>query len=103
MQTIEKNRLQIMLKEVSMSIKPVLTMFKNQIKKTEEKITKIIEKSPEYSTKNEILQSMTGIGKIVAASIISNLLELGYINSKQASVLIGVAPMNRESGRFQGH
>jgi len=42
---------------------------------------------------------MTGIGKIATASIISNLPELGYINSKQASSLIGVAPMNRESGR----
>ena len=46
---------------------------------------------------------MTGIGKIAAASIISNLPELGYISSKQASSLIGVAPMNRESGRYKGH
>lgn len=102
MQTMEKNRLQIMPKEVTMSIKPVLTMFKNQIKKIEDKIAKLIESCPEYSAKNEILQSMTGIGKIAAASIISNLPELGYINSKQASALIGVAPMNKESGRFQG-
>ncbi len=103
MQTMEKNRLQIMPKSLAMSIKPVLTVFKNQIKKIEEKIAKLIESSPEYQAKNEILQSMTGIGKIAAASIISNLPELGYINSKQASALIGVAPMNRESGRFKGH
>ena len=51
---------------------------------------------------NEILQSMPGIGKIAAASIISNLPELGHINNKQASALIGVAPMNRESGRYKG-
>ena len=46
---------------------------------------------------------MTGIGKIAAASIITNLPILGYINSKQASSLIGVAPINRESGLFKGH
>ena len=67
------------------------------------KIVKLIESCPEYQAKNTILQSMTGIGKIAAASIISNLPELGYINSKQASSLIGVAPMNRESGRYKGH
>jgi transposase len=46
---------------------------------------------------------MTGIGKIAAASIITNLPILGYINSKQASSLIGVAPINRESRLFKGH
>ncbi len=45
---------------------------------------------------------MPGIGKIAAASIISNLPELGYITNKQAAALVGVAPMNRESGRYKG-
>jgi len=103
MQTMEKNRLQIMPKALAMTIKPVLTLFKNQIIKIEDKIEKLIESCPEYQAKNMILQSMKGIGKIAAASIISNLPELGYINSKQASALIGVAPMNRDSGRYKGH
>ena len=57
MQTMEKNRLQII--------------------KIEEKIAKLIESCPEYKAKNEILQSMTGIGKIAAASIISNFAYIG--------------------------
>ena len=102
MQTMEKNRLQIMPKALAMTIKPVLTLFKNQIIKIEEKIVKLIESCPEYQAKNMILQSMTGIGKIAAASIISNLPELGYMTNKQASALVGVAPINKESGRFKG-
>lgn len=102
MQTMEKNRAQIMPKSLLMTIKPVLTLFKNQIIKIEEKIVKLIESCPEYQAKNMILQSMTGIGKIAAASLISNLPELGYISSKQASALIGVAPINRDSGRYKG-
>lgn len=102
MQTMEKNRLQILPKELAMTIKPVLTAFKIQIEKIEAKIVKLIESCPDYQAKNTILQSMKGIGKIAAASIISNLPELGYINSKQASALVGVAPMNKESGRFKG-
>jgi len=93
MQTQEKNRLQIMPKEFAMSIKPVLTVFKNQIKKIEDKIIHLIESCPEYQKKNEIMQSMPGIGKIASASIISNLPELGYISNKQAGSLVGVAPM----------
>ena len=103
MQTMEKNRLQILPKELKMTIKPILTVFKNQITKIENKIVKLIESNADYQAKNIILQSMKGIGKIAAASIISNLPELGYINNKEASSLVGVAPMNKESGRFKGH
>jgi len=102
MQTMEKNRLQILPKSLAMTIKPVLTLFKHQIKNIEDKLVKLIESCPDYQAKNTILQSMKGIGKIAAASIISNLPELGYISCKQASALVGVAPMNRESGRYKG-
>lgn len=102
MQTMEKNRLQILPANLKMTIKPILTALKNQIEKIEKKIVSLIESCPEYQAKNTILQSMTGIGKIAAASIISNLPELGYMTSKQASSLVGVAPMNRESGRYKG-
>ncbi|MEI8595843.1 IS110 family transposase [Photobacterium sp. Hal280] len=102
MQTMEKNRLQIMPKHLAMTIKPILTTFKNQIEKIENKLIQLIESCPEYQAKNDILQSMPGIGKIAAASLISNLPELGYITNKQAAALVGVAPMNRESGRYKG-
>lgn len=102
MQTMEKNRLQILPKSLAMTIKPILTVFKNQIEKIETKIVSLIESCDDYQAKNTILQSMPGIGKIASASLISNLPELGYISSKQASALVGVAPMNRESGRYKG-
>ena len=102
MQTIKKNRLQILPKELAMTIKPSLTVFKNQITEIANKIVALIESCPIYQAKNCILQSMKGIGKIASASIISNLPELGYMTNKQASALVGVAPMNREIGRNKG-
>ncbi|AIW16446.1 transposase [Vibrio tubiashii ATCC 19109] len=101
-QTMERNRLQILPKNIASTITPILTALKNQIEKVEAKISKLIDISPEYQTKNEILQSMPGVGKILAASIISNVPERGYITNKQASSLIGVAPIVRESGRYKG-
>lgn len=102
MQTMERNRLQILPKNISSTITPILTALKNQIEKVEAKIAKLIDNCPEYQAKNTILQSMPGVGKVLAASLISNVPELGFISNKQASSLIGVAPITRESGRFKG-
>ncbi|EGQ7904684.1 MULTISPECIES: IS110 family transposase [Vibrio harveyi group] len=102
MQTMERNRLQILPKNISSTITPILTALKNQIEKVEAKIAKLIESCPEYQAKSTILQSMPGVGKVLTASLISNVPELGFITNKQASSLIGVAPITRESGRFKG-
>ena len=102
MQTMEKNRLQIMPKEITSSIKPVLTMMKNQLEKIDKKLHKLIESCDEYKIKNDIIQSVPGVGKVVAFNLISEMPELGYINNKEAASLVGVAPFNRESGSYKG-
>lgn len=69
MQTMEKNRIQILPASLHSTIKPMLTTIKNQITKLEERLVKIIEDSPEYQAKNTILQSVPGIGNIAAAFV----------------------------------
>jgi transposase len=103
MQTMEKNRLQIMPKEIISSIKPVLTVMKNQLDKIDNKLQKLIDSRDEYKIKNDIIQSVPGVGKVVAFNLISEMPELGYINNKEASSLVGVAPFNRESGSYKGN
>ena len=44
-----------------------------------------------------------GAGPVVALSLLSNMPELGFINNKEAAALVGVAPINRESGIYNGH
>jgi len=102
MQGMEKNRLQIMPKEISGLIKPILTAIKNQIDKIDTKLSALIKAHEEYKTKNDIIQSMPGVGQVVALNLLSNMPELGYITNKEAAALVGVAPMNRESGIYQG-
>lgn len=103
MQTMEKNRLQIMPKEITSSIKPLLTVMKNQLDKIDNKLQKLINSRDEYKIKNDIIQSVPGVGKVVAFNLISEMPELGYINNKEASSLVGVAPFNRESGSYKGN
>ena len=102
MQTMEKNRIQIMPKEIKSSINPVLTVLKNQLEKTDKKLHKLIESCDDYKIKNDIIQSVPGVGKVVAFNLISEMPELGYIKNKEASSLVGVAPFNRESGSYKG-
>jgi transposase len=50
----------------------------------------------------EILTSVAGVGKVLAYTLLSELPELGKLNRKEIVALVGVAPMNRESGSFSG-
>ena len=102
MRTMEKNRLQIMPKTVANTINPMLTAINNQLTKIDNKMTKLIEQCDEYKIKNDIIQSVPGVGNVVAFSLLSNMPELGYITNKQAAALVGVAPINKESGIFKG-
>jgi len=102
MQTMEKNRSQIMPKTISSLIKPILTALKNQIEKVDNKLQKLINECDEYKMKNDIIQSVPGVGNVVAFNLISDMPELGYINNKEAGSLVGVAPFNRESGAYEG-
>lgn len=102
MQTMEKNRRQILPKTLQKSMNAVLKTLGREIEKVDALMSNIIKNCPEYQAKNDIIQSMPGVGKVVAFSLLSNMPELGYITNKQASALIGVAPINRESGAYQG-
>lgn len=102
MQTMEKNRSQIMPKTIHASIKPILTALKNQLQKIDFSLQKLIEDCVEYKTKNDILQSVPGVGNVVAFNLLCDMPELGYVNNKEAASLVGVAPFNRESGSYQG-
>ncbi|MEI8621641.1 IS110 family transposase [Pseudoalteromonas sp. B129b] len=102
MQTMEKNRSQIMPKTISSLIKPILTALKNQIEKVDLKLQKLIKECDEYKFKNDIIQSVPGVGNVVAFNLLSDMPELGCVNNKEAASLVGVAPFNRESGAYQG-
>lgn len=102
MRTMEKNRLQILPKALASTINPVLTVLSNQLTKIDQKMSKLIESCDEYKIKNDIIQSVPGVGNVVAFSLLSNMPELGYISNKEAAALVGVAPINRESGAYEG-
>lgn len=65
-------------------------------------IDKLIEASPLWCAQHDLLKSVPGIGDVVARTLIAELPELGQVDRHQIAALAGVAPMNRDSGRYRG-
>lgn len=102
MSTMEKNRLQIMPKPLHRSIKSLLRMLQSQIETVTRQIEQEVAKVDHWRTKMEIMTSMPGVGKVLAYTLLSELPELGSLNRKEIAALVGVAPINRDSGKLNG-
>jgi len=102
MSTMEKNRLQIMPKSLHSSIKSLLKTLQTQIKSITRQIEQEVAKVDHWQTKTDILTSVPGVGKVLAFTLLSELPELGELNRKEIAALVGVAPINRDSGKLTG-
>jgi len=101
--TMERNRLEHMLhKPLSASIQQVVDMLKAQLEQVEQNILELIERDDDWRRRFEVLRSAPCIGNTTAAMLIAELPELGQLNRQQIAALVGVAPMNRDSGRQRG-
>lgn len=102
MSTMEKNRLQILPKSLHRSIKSLLRMLQKQIETVTRQIEQEVAKVDQWRSKMEIMTSVPGVGKVLAYTFLSELPELGSLNRKEIAALVGVAPINRDSGKLNG-
>lgn len=84
------------------SIKSHIKTLKESIKTIEESILKVITDSEVLSKKHKLLCSFKGVGDVVSATLLALLSELGTLSREQISALVGVAPMDNQTGNFQG-
>jgi len=102
MRTMEKNRLSILPKKLHTQIKQHVLYLTKSIVSIEKKLDKLIDETPQWQDLMAILMSVKGVGKVLAYTLVSNLPELGQLNRKEIAALVGVAPMNKESGSYKG-
>lgn len=103
LRTVEKNHLEhAHLKTIRSSIETVIQSLNNQIAQIEEEIFSIIRNNPEYEKKHVLLTSVPGVGQNTASLLLAELPELGSFNRNQIAALVGLAPINRDSGLFRG-
>jgi transposase len=100
--TAEKNRLTSAPIWTRKDIKTHITWLEKCLKKTDNDLSNFLKKSPVWKEKNDILRSAPGVGPVTATTLLSNLPELGELSRKKIAALVGVAPLNRDSGLFRG-
>jgi transposase len=103
LRTAENNRREtISSQDVRKSIQLIVDTLNKELKRVEKRILALVESDDEWKNKADLLKSVPGVGKTTAATLLSDLPELGTLNRKEIASLAGVAPINRDSGRHNG-
>ena len=100
--TMQKNRLVRMPKHVHGPIQRILKSTQKEIAWIDRQLDKLTKEVPHWQEQLTLLQSAKGVGKVLSYTLLSDLPELGQLNRKEIAALVGVAPMNCDSGNYQG-
>jgi transposase len=98
----ERNRLETADASVRGYIESSLKALRGQLDELDAAIQTFVEQTPDLKTKQDLLQSVPGVGKITASTLTSQLPELGKCNRKEIAALVGTAPFNHDSGYKRG-
>jgi transposase len=101
--TEQRNRLGVTRSAAARrAIQTVLDAVERQIDDLDGQIRSLIDSDDEMGGMDRLIRTVPGLGPIVSATLLAELAELGSIGGAQISALVGVAPFNRDSGRFKG-
>ena len=103
MMVAERNRRrQLTSRRLIESVERLLAALQKELSELEADLGDSIRGTPVWRERDELLRSVPGIGPIVARTLIADLPELGRLDRKQIAALVGVAPLNRDSGKMRG-
>jgi len=103
MRVAESNRMEHADDQASArSIGVIVQALQQEISEIEKQIAEHIRQQPELQKKTELLKSVPGVGETTAAMLVTELPELGRANRQEIAALVGVAPLNRDSGLHRG-
>jgi transposase len=102
MRTVENNRLATAHERVRPSIRELVQFLDKRIKEVDRELHDRLHESPVWRAKENLLRSIPGVGPVLSATLLADVPELGTLGHKQLAALIGVAPLNRDSGQWRG-
>lgn len=99
----EKTRRQVPQDERTRAmIAKVIRVLEQQREDLDRDIAELIESDDDWRNKRDLLAGVPGVGRTTASQLIADLPELGKLNRQQVAALVGVAPVNRDSGTMRG-
>jgi transposase len=102
MLTAEHNRLSQAGDDIHPSIEIHIKWLEEALSGINDDLDRRIRLSPSWLEKDNLLKSVPGVGKVVSSSLLIELPELGRLNRRKIAALVGVAPLNRDSGTMRG-
>ena len=102
MLTVEKNRLVTVRAKMRSDIEAHIQWLSSKLKELDEEIEEFVESLPVWKEKDALLQSVPGVGRVSSATLLAMLPELGLLNRQEIAALVGVAPVNKDSGKKRG-
>lgn len=102
MLTAEKNRLRTATRTVCADIQDHIRWLERRLSDLDDDLDQAIRSSPLWRERDNLLQSIPGVGPVLSMTLLAELPELGTLNRKEIAALVGVAPLNRDSGHFRG-
>jgi len=101
--TAEGNRMgQVADKDVRKQIQRHITWLQRELKTVDTDLGDAIRRTPMWRAKDNLIQSVPGIGRVTSFTILAQFPQLGSLTGKQAAALSGLAPFNVDSGKFRG-
>lgn len=98
----ERNRLEGGVPAVLGRIRAHIEFLEAELSDLDDDLDRAIQESPVWREKDALLRSVPGVGPVVSTTLLAELPELGTLTHKQLAALVGVAPLNRDSGTFRG-
>ena len=98
----ENHRVPLASAAISKDLKAHIHFLEKRVERVDAEIDLAIKKSPVWRTKDALFRSVPGVGPVLSRTLLAELPELGRVSNNQISKLVGVAPLNRDSGRFRG-
>jgi transposase len=102
MRAAESNRVTLALERVRPEIREHLRYLDKRIKLLDRELHDRLRASPLWREQDDLLRSIPGVGPVLSAVLLADAPELGTLAHKPLAALIGVAPLNRDSGRWRG-
>lgn len=98
----ERNRLRLAPPRVRKGIAKHVQWLERQLDHVDGDLDRLVRESPLWRAKDNLLQSVPGIGPTTSRTLLAELPELGHLNRREIAALVGVAPLNRDSGTLRG-
>jgi len=98
----ERQRLPQANAVVAPRIQDVIRVLERQVQDLDDDLHQRLRNSPVWREAQDLLKSIPGVGDVLATTLLALLPELGRLNRKAIAKLVGVAPLNRDSGQFRG-